>query len=75
MSNDRCYRCGRKLGRRSWEMSLTSLFGTPTAAYITPIAAYIDDFIPAYRHNFEICEECAADLRKFMRVDERKCSE
>ena len=66
MSNDRCDRCGRKLGRRSWEMCLASLWGTPTAAYL-------HDFVPAYRHDFMICEECAADLRKFMRVDERKC--
>lgn len=28
-----------------------------------------------YAHVFRVCEECAADLRKFMRVDERKCSE
>ena len=27
-----------------------------------------------YVHVFRLCEECAAELRKFMRVDERKCT-
>lgn len=60
-----CDRCGRKLGRRSWEMRLTSLFGIPTAACLY-------DSRPAYQHYLRICEECAADLREFMRVDGRK---
>lgn len=63
----KCDRCGRKLGRRSWDMCLTSNWGTPSVAYLHYL-------IPAYRHSFTICEECAADLRKFMRIDERKCA-
>ncbi len=53
----KCDRCGRGIGKRPWAVRVFSAWGIQTA----------------YKHEFEICEECAADLRKFMRIDERKC--
>lgn len=51
----KCDRCGRNIGKRPWAIRAFSAWGIKTE----------------YRHEFEICEECAADLRKFMRIDEK----
>ena len=64
MSYGNCDRCGRELGRASWAMSLTSLWSTPTPAYLF-------DPTPAYRYDFRVCEECAGELMGFMRTEKR----